>query len=136
VAGGNTWTSLQTFGSAWVSLSATTPFGYGVGAGGSVTQLTDKTTGVIIHKPCGRIICASDSLADAASVSFIVTNTCVGTDDIVVAVHDDGGTGGAYLVWANAFFSGFFQMTIRNVSGGPLSEAIQLKFIVIKAAQS
>ena len=46
------------------------------------------------------------------------------------------GTAGAYIVSANSIASGSFKITVSNVSGGSLSEAIVINFVALKGASS
>lgn len=98
---------------------------------GTVTQATNKSTGVTLNNRSGAITMNNAALADAATVSFTVTNSTVGANDVVIAVHASAGTAGAYQVHANAMGAGSFAISVRNVSGGPLSEAIVINFVVI-----
>jgi hypothetical protein len=59
--------------------------GYPTGLGGAVTQSTSKATGVTLSKPAGEITTHDASLAGAAEVSFVVTNTFVGINDVPVS---------------------------------------------------
>lgn len=112
----------------------TSAFGYGAGAGGTVTQLTSKATTVVLNKLSGKITTHNAALAAAAEVSFTVTNSTVAAADVVVVNHSTGGTGGAYEVQANTLAAGSFKITLGNVSAGSLSEAIGINFIIIKGA--
>ena len=116
------------------SSSATAGVGYATGAGGTVTQGTDKTTGVTLNKVCGEIVTHNASLNNATNVAFLVTNSTVAATDVVaVSLAASGAhTDGAYQVWADAVAAGFFNVNIRNVSGGALGEAIAMNFVVIK----
>jgi hypothetical protein len=49
--------------------------GYATGAGGAVTQATDRTTGVTLSKLTGQITTNNASLAAGAEAEFTVTNT-------------------------------------------------------------
>lgn len=115
------------------STSASAGIGYATGAGGAVTQATNKSTGVTLSKVCGAITMNNASLADATTVSFTVTNTAVAATDNVIVNHSSAGTAGSYLVWADSIGAGSFKINVRNVSGGSLGEAIVLTFSVIKA---
>ncbi len=108
--------------------------GYAVGYGGAVAQLTDKTTTVIINEFCGTITTDAASLLADAIVSFTVTNSNVAANDLIVTTHNSGGTVGGYLVIANTPAAGSFKITIRNVTAGPLAEALVIRFAVIKGA--
>ena len=105
-------------------------------SGGAVTQLTDKTTGVTLNKPCGQITMAAGSIAAAGEASFTVTNSEVASTDVVIVNHGSGGTAGSYLVQANTIADGSFAITVANVSAGSLGEAIVLNYVALKGASS
>ncbi|HAP01145.1 MAG TPA: hypothetical protein DCQ93_04395 [Bacteroidetes bacterium] len=115
------------------STSATSGIGYATGAGGTVTQITSKSTGVTLNKNCGTITMNNAALASATIVSFTVTNSSVAANDVIITQHDSGGTIGAYTVTANTMAAGSFKITVRNNTAGSLSEAIVIRFAVIKA---
>ena len=104
--------------------------------GTSVTQATNKSTGVTANAATGVITMNNAALAAAAEVSFTVTCSEVTATDVIVVNHASGGTAGSYLVQANNIFAGFFNITVANVSGGSLSEAIVLNFVALKGASS
>ena len=82
--------------------------GYSDDDTGSVTQATNKGTGVTLNKPSGLITMNDAALGAAAEVSFAVTNsTCTANDSIVVN-HVSGGTAGSYLSSSKYNRSGFF----------------------------
>ncbi len=99
----------------------------------SVTQATNKSTGVTLNKTTGKIVMNNEALGAAAEVSFTVTNSRVAADDVVVVNHASAGTAGSYLVAANAVAAGSFKITVSNVSAGSLSEAIVLQYRVLRA---
>ena len=117
---------------------ATAGAALGVGSDqtGSVTQATNKATGVTLNKVAGVITMADAALAAAAEVSFTVTNSKIAATDVVVACHGSAGTAGAYIVSANGIAAGSFKITVSNVSGGSLSEAIVINFVALKGAAS
>lgn len=104
--------------------------------GGTVTQATDKSTGVTLNTASGQITMNGAALAAGVEVSFTVTNSEVAATDVVVVNHGSGGTAGSYLVQANTVAAGSFAITVSNVSGGSLSEAIVLNFVALKGASS
>ena len=104
--------------------------------GGTVTQATNKATTVISNTESGQITMNGAALADAAEVSFTVTNSKVAATDVDVACHGSAGTAGAYIVSANSIAAGSFKITVSNVSGGSLSEAIVINFVALKGASS
>ena len=114
------------------STSPTAGIGYATGAGGAVTQATNKSTGVTLNTVSGQITMNNASLADATTVSFTVTDSAVAGTDTVSVNHSSAGTAGAYIVQANSLGAGSFKISVRNVSGGALGEAIVLNFNVVK----
>ena len=104
--------------------------------GGTVTQSSNKSTGVTLNTESGQITMNDAALAAAAEVSFTVTNSKVAATDVVVACHGSAGTAGSYLVNANAIADGSFAITVSNVSSGSLGEAIVINFVALKGASS
>jgi hypothetical protein len=110
----------------------TLPFGYGSGAGGVVTQATSKSTGATLNTRCGTITMNAAQLAANTTVSFTLTNNQIAATDVVVLNHASAGTAGAYTLNAQAA-AGSASINVRNVTGGALSEAIVIRFAVVKA---
>ncbi len=110
----------------------TAAFGYGAGAGGTVTQATNKSTGVTLSKLSGEITMSGAALAAAAIVSFTLTNTNIAATDVLVLNHVTTGTRGAYGLNAQCG-NGSAVIYLRNNSGSSLSEAIVIRFALIKA---
>lgn len=150
----NTWAGIQTFAApvlgaatgtslavsgALTSSSPSAGIGYATGAGGTVTQATSKSTGVIINKLCGTIVTHAAALASAEYVVFTVTNSSVAATDFVeVNLVSGSANDGAYDIKRVATGSGSFKIRIWNIYGGAasLSEALTLDFIVKKAVTS
>ena len=109
----------------------TAAFGYGTGAGGTVTQATSKATGVTLSKLCGEITMNAAALAAAAIVSFTLTNMNIAATDVLVLNHVTTGTRGAYGLNAQCA-AGSAVIYVRNNSAGSLSEAIVIRFALIK----
>jgi hypothetical protein len=107
--------------------------GYAVGAGGAVTQATNKSTGVTLNELCGTITMNGAALAAAGIVTFTITNSFVAATDVIHVQHDSVGTIGGYTVMPNTPAAGSFKITVRNNTAGSLSEAIVLRFAIIKA---
>lgn len=107
-------------------------FGYVAGAGGTVSQNTDKSTAVTLDRVSGQITTQASALANGANVGFTVNSNFVEANDTVVINRKSGGTASSYLVWVDAVAAGSFHVVIRNVSGGSLSEALVLQFAVLK----
>jgi len=113
-----------------LSLHATQGVGYGTGAGGAVTQLTSRTTGVTLNKACGAITLFTANGSPTAA-SFTVTNSAVAaTDCVVVSVKSS--TTNKYNAFVSAVAAGSFEITF-NTTGGTTSDAPVFNFAVIKA---
>lgn len=128
------FTNAITSASSIKSTSATAGIGYGTGAGGTVTQATDKSTGVTLNKVSGQITMNAASLAAAAEVSFTFTNSTIAATDVVVTAISSGATAGAYNTHVDAIAAGSCRISITNFSAGPLAEAVVLNFVVIKGS--
>ena len=121
--------------SAIVSSSATGGVGYTAGAGGTVTQATSKSTGVTLNTVTGQITMNSAALAAGTIVSFTLTNSAIAATDVMIINHVSTGTLGAYTFNA-ACAGGSAVIYVRNGTGGSLSEAIVLRYALIKGATS
>ena len=130
-AGATTATSVASTG-AVTSSSATAGIGYATGAGGTVTQASNKTTGVTLDKSTGRITLHNATLNANTTVSFVLTSSAIAANDLLVLNHVSGGTAGAYTLNAQAA-AGSASINVRNVTAGNLGEAIVIGFAVIKA---
>jgi hypothetical protein len=130
VIGVATGTSLSTTGNQVISSNG--KHGYTTGSGGTITQSTNKATGVTLSKPTGQITLNAAALAADTTVSFTLTNTIIETGDILILNHISGGTAGSYLLNAQSA-AGSASINVRNITTGSLSEAIVIAFAVIKA---
>jgi hypothetical protein len=106
-----------------------------IGLGGSVTQATNKATGVTLNRRCGQILMNNAALAAGATVSFVFTNSFLtALSTFVIRNSGSVGTAGAYRVQERANGVGSVQIDITNITGGSLSEAIVLNFAVMPIA--
>lgn len=106
------------------------------GVGGIVYQSTDKSTSVTLDAKCGTIVMDAAALADATSVSFTMYNTYIEATDVVALTIGAGASLGSYLSQVEYTNTGQCSIALRNISGGSLSEAVQLNFAIIKAYNS
>jgi hypothetical protein len=113
--------------------SAESAVGYSTGTGGTVTQATDKSTGVTLNKRCGQITMNNAALAAAAEVSFTLTNSVIAATDVVLVSIASGATAGAYSIQCDATAAGSCRISVGNRNAGSLGEAIVLNFVVIKS---
>lgn len=105
--------------------------GIGAGYGGSVTQGTSKTTGVTLNAKAGVITMHNAALDAAAVVQFTLTNSAISGTDVVVANQGTGGTAGSYQATCVDVGAGSAIFRVVNTSGGSLSEAVTVNFVVI-----
>jgi hypothetical protein len=116
--------------------SKTVGIGYATGAGGAVTQATNRTTGVALNAICGQITTNNASLAAEASAEFTVTNTSVAIGDVVVVAVQSGTNGGMTEVMVSTVAAGSFKIKVLNNNvavGTAETGAIIINFAVIKA---
>jgi hypothetical protein len=111
----------------------TVPFGYGAGAGGIVTQATNKSTAVTLNTRCGQVTMNNANLVTATAVSFTLTNSQIAATDVLILNNVSGGTLGAYMFGARCA-AGSATITVRNLTTGDLAEALVIGFAVIKAS--
>lgn len=120
------------------------PMGYGVSTSGTatgatVTQATNRTTGVTISKTCGQITTNTASLAAEATAVFTVTNTLVAATDVIILNQQSGSNGGGTVVEVVAVAAGSFNIAVQNnnvAAGTAETGAIVINFAVIKAVAS
>ena len=116
---------------------ATQEIGYSAAAQGSVTQATDKSTGVTLNKSAGRITMNNAALAGGAVASFTLTNSLISANDtIIVCVSSTttGSTAGAYTTYVSNMTTGSAVITLRNLSGTSYSEAVIINYAIIHGA--
>lgn len=100
--------------------------------GGSVTQITNKGTGVTINRIVGQITTNNASLLAGVEITFLVTNSQCSLRDVVILSMESGGTVAGYAFAIGAIAEGSFNITIANLSAGTLSEALVLNYAIIK----
>ena len=116
---------------AATTMYASTEIGYASGAQGTVTQTTSKSTGVTLNKSAGQITMDAASLATATNVTFTLTNSTLSAKDVLILNVSGAATSGAYNCWVSSMTAGSATITLRNISGGSLSEAVVLNFAII-----
>jgi predicted ThiF/HesA family dinucleotide-utilizing enzyme len=114
---------------------ATEEIGYAAAAQGSVTQLTSKATGVTLNTSAGQITMNNAALAATTNVSFTLTNSLLSAKDVIIFnVSGGNATPGTYNVFTSTLAAGSATIVLRNISGGSLSEAVVLNFVIIHNA--
>ena len=105
--------------------------GYVSGEGGTTFQGVSKSHPVTLNKKCGEITMDGAALAANTTVSFTLTNSTIAETDLLALTHTGVGTAGAYLLNSQCA-AGSVTINVRNVTSGSLSEAIVIRFAVIK----
>jgi hypothetical protein len=113
---------------------ATSEIGYSAAAQGAVTQLASKSTAVTLNKSMGKITMNNAELAGGATALFTLNNSTIGDNDVVVASISGGATAGAYWPFVADKATGSATIGLYNNSGGALSEAVVVNFVVIHGA--
>lgn len=110
--------------------------GIGFSTGGTVTQITSRSTSVTLNKPTGQITLFTAILSANSSTSFVLNNTYIDDTDLVLVEHISGGTLGKYNITATPA-AGSATITIRNNSASAsANEQPVLKFMVFRAVNS
>lgn len=122
-------------------LAATAPFRAGNFVGGStVTQATNRSTGVTINATSGTITTDTTSLAAGASAEFTVTNSTVAADDVIIVSQRSGsslvaGVAGVTDIVVVTVAAGSFILSVANGSTTTADTgAIIINFLVLKAS--
>jgi len=124
-------------GLGFLANSPTIGSGYTTGAGGAVTQATNRTTSVTLDNVCGAVTTNSTSLAALASATFSVLNsTVVATDTVVVSIKS-GAVNEKTIVKVSNVNAGNFTITVYNADAVTAETgSIVINFAVIKAVAS
>jgi len=131
----NVGTNITGAGSILTTGTAGLGYGSGGGAGGTVTQLTNRTTGVTLSKITGTITTNTTSLATSAAATFTVTNTLVGINDVIILNVRSGATNVKTTVAVTTVAAGSFNITVFNQDATTAEVgAIIINFAVIKGS--
>lgn len=109
-----------------------TGVGYGTGGGGTVTQITSRTTGVTLNTFSGQITLVS-AAGSATPASFTVTNSKVAATDTIVVVQKSGTD--LLELHVTAVAAGSFRVTFFT-TGGTTTEQPVISFAIVRAAGS
>lgn len=115
----------------FTTMYASQEIGYATGAQGTVTQATSKSTGVTLNKSAGQITMDGAALNTLTNVTFTLTNSTLSAKDVLILNVSGAATAGAYNCWVSSMGAGSATITLRNISGGSLSEAVVLNFVII-----
>lgn len=109
--------------------NATAGVGYATGAGGAVTQITSRTTGVTLNKVCGAITLVS-AAGSTSWQSFTVTNSAVAATDVVTVCQKSGTD--KNMIHVTAVAAGSFEVTFATTGGTTVEQPV-FNFSIIKA---
>jgi len=122
------------------TVEATTSIGYPTGTGGSVTQLTSRTTGVTLNKICGEIVLFAAAISGHEADEFTLTNSTIGAHDIVTVCIKNGAAAATrkyYQVNVVAVAAGSCVIAVGNNDNASIpsagTESPVIAFAVIKA---
>ena len=118
------------------SSSSVSGVGYDTGAGGTVTQDTNRTNAVTINNICGQITTVSATATADTFVTFTVYNSAVSSTDTVIANLAGIGFSGGYILNVVNVRSGNFKIQTYTPSDVVSSEALVINFSVIKSVNA
>lgn len=116
-------------GAKITSSSKTAGIGYATGAGNTVAQGTNRSTGVTINAVSGAITLFSVA-GNTTYTTFTVTNSAVANTDVVIVNQRSGAD--KYEILVSNVATGSFALTVSDKTG-TTAEAPVINFAVIKA---
>ena len=131
-AGSTNITTVGTLTSGVRSSNTTAGIGYATGAGGTVVQITSRTTAVTINKLTGYIQLLS-AAGQAAWLSVTVNNSTVAATDNVVVTPATGTN--TYICNVSAVAAGSFRFTYYSLVGTAI-DSPRFNFAVIKGVSA
>lgn len=115
-------------------LYADDEIGYTAAARGAVTQATDKSTAVTLNRSAGTVTMNAATLNATTSVSFTLNNSKISANDaVILSIVGGTATPGSYTLWVTGLAAGSATITLRNITGGNLSEAVVFNFVIVHA---
>ena len=119
---------------------ATLELGYTTGAGGTVTQLTSRTTGVTLNQITGEIVLVAGTISGHEADEFTLTNSEIDANDVVVVSIKSGcaaGTRKYYQTQVVAVAAGSCVIAVGNLDNSTIpstgTDTPVLQFVVIKS---
>jgi len=118
---------------------ATQAVGYTTGAGGTVTQLTSRTTGVTLNKASGAITLFAAAISGHEADEFTFTNSEIGANDVVALCIKSGcavATRKYYQTHVVETAAGSCVISVGNIDNASVptagTDTPVLQFVVIK----
>lgn len=107
--------------------------GLGYAFGGTVTQATDRNTGVTLNAPSGTITLANVAVTAGSWSAFRLTNSCIAaTDCLVLSMRNAGGK--RYNPFVDEVGAGYCTIRLQNQDAA--TGSITLNFAIIKGANA
>lgn len=106
--------------------------------GGTATQSTDKSAAFTLNGTTGIITMNNSSLGAGDESVAVWSNSSITATSTVVVCHAATGAGNAesYAILVGAVASGQCELVVSNLTGGALTDAIQVNFVVFGGASS
>jgi hypothetical protein len=121
------------------ALVATTALGYSAGGGysgpvaASQGSSSGKATAVTANGPVLNITMDGAALGANGVATFVLTNSSITANDTLIVQHQSAGTLGAYSCNGTVTAANTASISITNISGGSLSQAIVLRIFVLSS---
>lgn len=106
-------------------------FGYATGAGGTVTQVTSRTTGISLAKPCGTITLFSTTTTAGQVTEFTFTNSRLAANDVVIFSQKSGA--GTYIIQTRTVSAGSCIVSVYTPFAVGTAEAPSFNFVILKS---
>lgn len=97
----------------------------------TVTQATNRSTGVTLDTTAGQITTDATSLAAAAEATFVVTNNKCTAKCVPVIAIASGSTGGVLIAGVSAVADGSFSITYTNTGASAETGASVINFVLL-----
>jgi hypothetical protein len=97
---------------------------------GTVTQATSITTGVTLNARAGVVTTVASALAANADAAFVVTNSYVKSDSVIVLTCLNTGASIA-TAQTSAVADGSFTVLLANSGNDPFNSTIGVHFLVL-----
>jgi|688.fasta_scaffold394612_2 hypothetical protein len=115
-------------------LYADDEIGYTAAARGVVTQGVSKAEAVTLNRSAGTVTMNNALLAGTTSVTFTLNNSKISANDaVILSIVGGTATAGSYTLWVTGLTAGAATITLRNITGGNLSEAVVFNFVIVHA---
>lgn len=119
------------------NILADSSIGFTTGNGGTVTQITSRTTGVTLNAPSGQITLVAGSISGLSSQEFTLTNSYIAATDVVLVSFGSGLTATTYDVTVTETSAGSCKISVHNVNNSATpTDTPVINFVVFKGVNS